>query len=157
MELTVPNMLPQAFQRYFRLKQATVNKLINFLQPSPRLQRRQNIRTIPVWKKVYMTLAYLGTQASTHKYVPIKVIITARKLSLGEGNIFSSVCKNSVNRERGGSASVHAAIRPGPGTPPNQPHIPDKSRHPPQTRHPCWEIRSTSGRYGSYWNAIQYC
>ena len=65
--MTVPNMLPQAFKRYFRLKRVTVNKLIHFLAPSLRLQRRQNVRAIPVWKKVYMTLAYLGTEASTHR------------------------------------------------------------------------------------------
>ena len=33
-----------------------------------------------------------------------------------------------------------------------------QSRHPPGSRHPpwcraCWEIRSTRGRYASYWNA----
>ena len=69
MEFTVPNMLPQAFRRYFRLRPDTVNKLIHFLSPSPRLQHRQNVRAIPIWKKVYMTLAYLGTQASTLKCV----------------------------------------------------------------------------------------
>ena len=44
-------------------------------------------------------------------------------------------------------------------------HTPIGSRHPlgpdpPKTRHPpskaCWEIRSTSGRYASYWNAILF-
>ena len=35
---------------------------------------------------------------------------------------------------------------PGPGTPPDQ-------VHPPRCR-ACWEIRSMSGRYASYWNAI---
>ena len=40
----------------------------------------------------------------------------------------------------GGSASVHAGIPPPP------PH--------PHHRRACWEIRSTRGRYASYWNAI---
>ena len=57
----------------------------------------------------------------------------------------------------GGSASVHAGIPPpgadppGPGTPTPGPGIP-----PEQTplRSACWEIRSTSGWYALYWNAI---
>ena len=85
MEVTVPNMLPQAFRRYFQLKPVTVNNLINFLMPSPRLQARENVRSIPVWKNVYMTLAYLGTQASTHKCIHNliffkKIHYTARQL-----------------------------------------------------------------------------
>ena len=53
----------------------------------------------------------------------------------------------------GGSASVHAGIPPDQAPP----------WHPPPTRHPsppprcaCWEIRSTGGRYASYWNAILF-
>ena len=68
---------------------------------------------------------------------------------------------------------------PGPGTPPTRSrHNTPRSRHPPhpRTRNPpprsrppsqgqapqppgsraCWEIRSTSGRYASYWNAILF-
>ena len=30
------------------------------------------------------------------------------------------------------------------------------SRHPPSPRRACWEIRSTRGRYASYWNAILF-
>ena len=37
--------------------------------------------------------------------------------------------------------------------PPEQ--TPPRSRLPPQRR-PCWEIRSTRGRYASYWNAILF-
>ena len=104
-------------------------------------------------------------------YCRFLCFITARKRSLGQGNIFSSVCQEFCSQE-GGSASVHAWIPP-----------PPRSRHPrtrhtsgadtplgaathplradtPQSRHPlrsaCWEIRSTSGRYASYWNAILY-
>ena len=44
---------------------------------------------------------------------------------------------------------------PGPGTPPDQTHPPDQTPH--RSRHPreadC-SIRSTSGRYSSYWNAF---
>ena len=45
---------------------------------------------------------------------------------------------------------------PSPGTPsdqtPSGPGTP-QSRHTP-VRSACWEIRSTSGRYASYWNAF---
>ena len=57
----------------------------------------------------------------------------------------------------GGSASVHAWIPPpppGPGTPsPWDQAPPPPSRHPPRSSRAYWEIRSTSGRYASYWNA----
>ena len=101
--------------------------------------------------------------------------------SCGQGNIFTPVC-HSVHR--GGSASVHAGIPPGtrqtppgpgsqpPGTrqtppwdqadPPPGPGRPPPGpgRHPPGTRQtpPPREadtsLRSTSGRYASYWNAF---
>ena len=97
-------------------------------------------------------------------------LVTARKLSLGQGNIFSSVCQEFCPQGgEGGSASVHAGIPhtpwdqappehapppagpqdqtpSGPGTPSPRPGTPRASA--------CWEIRSTSGRYASYWNAI---
>ena len=50
------------------------------------------------------------------------MIITARKRSLGQGNIFTPVC-HSVHRV--GSASVHAGI------PPPQDHAPQGTMHPP--------------------------
>ena len=68
---------------------------------------------------------------------------------------------------QGGSASVHAGIPPppGPGTPPLDQAPPLWTRHPldlahtppdqaPPRSRAYWEIRSTSGRYASYWNAI---
>ena len=59
---------------------------------------------------------------------------------LGQGYVLTRVC-DSVHS--GGSASVHAGIPPppGPDTPPSR---------------ACWKIRSTSGRYASYWNAILF-
>ena len=59
---------------------------------------------------------------------------------------------------QGESASVHAWIPPSPGAdttvrdqaPPGA-DTPGR-RHPPRSA--CWEIRPTSGRYASYWNAI---
>ena len=116
-----------------------------------------------------------------------KLLVTARKRSLGQGNIFRSVCQEFC--PQGVSASTHPGIPLGPGRHP--PH-PLGTRHPPTSRHPhgpgqagtpqtrqappqdqagtpsldqagtpppsraCWEIRSTSGRYASYWNAILF-
>ena len=85
--------------------------------------------------------------------------------------IFSVACvRNSVHRV---GVCLHAGIPPprsrhthsprpgtpragppGPGTP-----LPPQTRHPPRVDTPlrsaCWEIRSTSGRYASYyWNEI---
>ena len=80
-------------------------------------------------------------------------------MKLGQGNVFTGVC-DSVHR--GGSASVHAGIPlppsrnppradpPGPGRPPRSRQTPPHST-PPEAD--C-SIRSTSGRYASYWNAF---
>ena len=82
---------------------------------------------------------------------------------LGQGNIFTGVCLST-----GGSASVHAGIYPRWEHPPGQtpppwyqtrpgPDLPGGD--PPGTR-PSREadssIRSTSGRYASYWNAFLF-
>ena len=67
MEVTVPNMFPDVFQRFFRLTPKTVNKLIHFLLPLPRLQKAARSYCIPAWKKIYMLLAYLGTQSSIYR------------------------------------------------------------------------------------------
>ena len=74
----------------------------------------------------------------------IVLIITARKRSLGQGNIFASVC-HSVHRGVCFSACLD--------TPPPVVDTPTWGQAPPRCS-ACWEIRSTSGRYVSYWNAI---
>ena len=72
------------------------------------------------------------------------LFITARKRSLGQGNIFTPVC-HSVHG--GGSASVHDGIPPFPPdqaspdqSPPPKPGTPPRTRHPPGAEH--------AGRYG---------
>ena len=125
------------------------------------------------------------------------VVITARKRSLGQGNIFSSVCQEFC--PQGGLPQCMLGYHPLARRPPWQGRPPSKADHPPLARqtphsplarrppgkagppgkaeppgkteppgkdtpHPpgketplhstCWEIRSTSGRYASYWNAI---
>ena len=52
-------------------------------------------------------------------------------------------------------------LPPGPGTPPTRYTPPDQvpprdQVHPPPRGRTCWEIRSTRGRYASYWNAILF-
>ena len=92
-------------------------------------------------------------------------IFTARKRSLGQGNIFSSVCQEFCSRGVCLSACWDTITTPLPletgtplehihleeATPPNPPPPADT---PSPLRSACWEIRSTSGRYASYWNAI---
>ena len=87
-------------------------------------------------------------------------LITARKRSLGQGNIFSSVCQEFCPQEGGIPACPPDQTPPGAGIPPDQappPLGPDppgagtpQDQAPPPLRSACWEIRSTSGRYASY-------
>ena len=70
---------------------------------------------------------------------------------LGQGNVFTGLC-DSVH---GGSASVHAGIPPPPprSRPPwSRPPLP-RGETPPEADS---GIRSTSGRYASYWNAFLF-
>ena len=102
--------------------------------------------------------------------------------SCGQGNVFTNVCLSTGGRV---PASVHAGMPDPPGsvrhspwtrqTPPRPGrHPPDQAPSPPrdwtdtpQTRHPPGpgrhppqeadsSIRSTSGRYASYWNAFLF-
>ena len=65
-----------------------------------------------------------------------------------EGYVFTGVCPSTG----GVSALLHAGIHSPP--PPREQTPPGEDT--PRSRHPCsacWEIRSTSGRHASYWNA----
>ena len=83
--------------------------------------------------------------------------------SCGQGNIFTPVC-HSVHRGEGVCLSACWDTPPGADTPPGTEnrHPPGadtpQSRHTPRTKPPPREaessIRSTSGRYASYWNAF---
>ena len=70
------------------------------------------------------------------------LLFTARKQSLGQGNIFRSVCQEFCSR--GGGVCLSACWDT----------LPRASHHPPRSA--CWEIRPTNGRYASYWNAILF-
>ena len=80
-------------------------------------------------------MAHLHCRNKTRIWTPNPMVtlhfadIYRPQRSCGQGNIFTPVC-HSVHR--GGSASVHVGIPPPP------------------------RIRSTSGRYASYWNAFLF-
>ena len=83
------------------------------------------------------------------------VLVTARKLSLGQGYVFTRVC-DSVHRVR-----VPGQVPPPgmytPGQVPPHRHTPLADTPPGQVHtSPAMHagIRSTSGRYASYWNAF---
>ena len=76
-------------------------------------------------------------------------------MKLGQGYVFTGIC-DSVHR--GGLYLTRYTPRdqvhpPGPGTPPRSRYSPPGPGTPARHR-ACWEIRSTRGRYASYWNAI---
>ena len=71
--------------------------------------------------------------------------------SCGQGNIFTPVC-HSVHGGGGGVDGIPQGtepVPPGPDTPP-----PPDQAHPPSPREADSGIRSTSGRYASYWNTF---
>ena len=73
--------------------------------------------------------------------VHVKAFVTARKRSLRR-LCFYTCLSVILFTGGGGSASVHAGIHPA------------RSRDPQYMRSACSEIRTTSGRYASYWNAV---
>ena len=84
-------------------------------------------------------------------------------------------CWDTIPRPPGPGTPQDQVPPPGPGTPPRTRHPLGSRPSPPGSRHPCWEqtpplgtgsppphsdcweIRSTSGWYASYWNAILCC
>ena len=102
-------------------------------------------------------------------------IFTSRKRSLGQSNIFRSVCEEFCSQGGGLPQCMlryplglgrHPPTRQAPpnwtrqappwdqaGMPRDQAGTPCQTRHPPHSR-ACSEIWSMSGRYASYWNAI---
>ena len=89
--------------------------------------------------------------------------ITARKRSLGQGNIFSSVCQEFCSQGGGGSASVHAGIPPPPRSrlPPDQAPPPEQtppgSRHTPREQTPPEQTPPTQRMLGDTVNKLAVC
>ena len=78
-------------------------------------------------------------------------IFTARKRSLGQGNVFTPVC-HSINRGVGFPACITGHMTSGGSASREWVCIQRVGRPPPQH----YGIRSTSGRYASYWNAFLF-
>ena len=120
------------------------------------------------------TLKWLYGNSTMHSHFHWLLPASAK---LGQGNIFTSVCQEFCTQ--GGPASMHAEMQPpGPDPPGSRPpwSRPPREQTPPppgadnppgadtpQNRHPPGpetppgadtSIRSTSGRYASYWNAF---
>ena len=105
----------------------------------------------------------------------ILVLFLLATTKLGQGNIFTSVCQEFCTH--GGSASVHAGMHPPSRHPPGADTPRPDTTNPPGADTTPWEqtpppgpepppgtdppgadtsIRSTSGRYASYWNAFLF-
>ena len=68
-------------------------------------------------------------QLTNKNFSPVFIIITARKRSLGQGNIFSSMCQEFCSQGGGVPGQVHPLGRytlPWAGTPPRQVHPPGR-------------------------------
>ena len=93
--------------------------------------------------KIFLVLFIYIAQGKEVPNILIHPFFLLPATKLGQGNVFTGVC-DSVHR--GGRClpqcmlAYHHHHHPG-------------SRHPPPHR-ACWEIRSTRGRYASYWNAV---
>ena len=81
------------------------------------------------------------TSSIQHTHPRVPFIFTARKRSLRRLCFYT--CLSVILFTGGWSAPVHAGM-----------HTP-RSRYPPRSSS-CWEIRATSGRYASYWNAYLF-
>ena len=97
--------------------------------PSNAFVRENLLKAVTLSNTSYVVLLFKTNQ------VCALVVITARKRSLEQGNIFTPVCQSFCSQE-GGSASVHAGIPPPlprtrHPTPPQKPGTPPGSRPPP--------------------------
>ena len=81
-------------------------------------------------------------------------VITPRKRSLGQGNIFAPVC-HSVHGGSTWAGTPPWAGTPQAGTPPGQVHSP-RAGTPPRQVHPLPIRWSICWWYASYWNAFLF-
>ena len=122
-----------------------------------------------------LPFAYYGIRSTSGQYPSYwNAFLLPPAMKLGQGYIFTGVCDSVCG---GGSAWAGTSPRdqvhlPRPGTPPRTRYIPRDQVYPPgpgtppgtrctpRTRYTpprssaCREIRATSGRYASYWNAF---
>ena len=67
-EVTVQNMTPRYFRRYFRCNKETLQNLVHYISPVNLLYQHPSYTRITIEKKIAMTLAYLGSSATTLQY-----------------------------------------------------------------------------------------
>ena len=118
----------------------------------------QNVqmRINQILKPLSCVLLYFSSLLSS--YLRSNGVFTARKRGLGQGNIFSSVCREFCIHGGLPQCMLWYHLPPRSRHPPTSHHpweqTPPPSRHPPSSA--CWEIRSISWWYVSYWNAILF-
>ena len=108
------------------------------------------------WENLTKTWKISNYYSVCGNHQNVDYIITTCKRSLGQGNIFSSMCQEFCSQ--GGvclSACWDTTTPLGPGTSLEQtPPGPGTPLEQTPLHSACWEIWSTSGWYVSYWNAI---
>ena len=80
--------------------------------------------------------------------IRIIFVIKARKTK------FAKVMFSQVSLCPRGGCLPHCMLGYNPSSGTRDRHLPTRGRHP--QRSACWEIRATSGRYASYWNAYLF-
>ena len=109
---------------------------------------------------VFHCQQYLPKHVRTWFYTRNRSLPPATKL--GQGYVFTRVC-DSVHKgvlpqcmlrytPPGADAPPGTDTHPWEQTPPGADTCPQQTPHPSGSS-ACWEIRATSGRYASYWNA----
>ena len=88
-------------------------------------------------RMTFSTDAFQNQAIDYHLYIPIHKLITARKRSLGQGNVFTLSVTHSVHRRRGGVGGVH----PPRQTPPFSWADTPNRLTPPIGRHPPWPLK----------------
>ena len=131
-------------------------KVISYHRPKSR----------PPWADTHPMCRYTPDRAVC---ILLECILVTTHKQICEGYVFTLVCQSFCSQ-----GGVPGQVHPEAGTPPGQVHPQDRYTprqvHPPRTSTPpgkytpldrytpgssaCWEIRATSGRYASYWNAF---
>ena len=97
---------------------------------------------------IHTKLAMMALMPTLYSRTFVVFFITARKRSLGQGNIFIGMCQEFCSQ--GGLPQCMLGCHPPREQTPPQEQTPPSGAEPPVGER---EIRSTRGRYASYWNA----
>ena len=140
----------------------TLSVSINATMTLVILLRLRTMEFLPFWSDsivlnentIVSVIAALLLTLSVPQFLPAAT-------KLGQGNMFTSVCQEFCPQGGRVSAGIHPPSRhpPPEQTPPQEQtpraDTPPGSR-PPPPRETDSSIRSTSGRYASYWNAFLF-